>query len=514
VSEGRVGDAETIPRRDRREIAWFSVVVAALVVWAGIAKVFLFRNLEYHKKDLFSFLEMSWSWLYGGRMLHDNVYGAHTAIHNFYVLPLLSPLTVPLGAYGLILALTALYLAGALRVARTSALDRPGRIAVLTGLIGPVALFVFDNPAWGFHPELFYPPLVALLVLDLLEGRTRRALLPAVGMLIVKEDGAVLLATVLLVHFAWRLWRLRGGPREERRKVLAVALLTLFAVTVLFAAGMALLALQSEETGPGQQNAELRLLRSLKIVERTLAGKVSPFHRERLAGGLVGYVLVGGALLIALGRRFPGGAGLFLLSAPILIVVLTVSSAHYRFQMMLWPPRLAPLLGLLVACLAHGASPPARSPSRWSTWAAAGSALVSCAVQLLLLSRVGYWPAERLDPRVLRSGRGQLISLIPEAQVRLLRCVAHRLPRGLPVSVAKVRHPFFHRQSIVFEEFEQNAWHPARLRVAPIAVVEASKRDGWCVGPQGGGLAVEAECALVPLLEGCGEDPAPVSGDR
>ena len=502
MAEGRAGDTEAGAGADRREIAWLSAAVVGLVAWAGVAKALLFRNLEYYERDLYSFLEMSWSWFYAGLLLHDNVYGDHAAIHNFYVLPLLSPLTIPLGAYGLILALTALTLVGALRVARTSALGGTGRIAVLAGLVGPVALFVFDNPAWGFHPELLYPSLAALLSVDLLEGRHRRALLPAGLMLLVKEDGAVLLATVLLVHFAWRLWRLRGASRDERRRMLALAVLTLFVVTIVFAAGMALLAIQSDEAGPMQQNAEPRVLRSLKIVTRTLEGEVSPFHRERLRVGLVGYALVGLALLLALGRRFPAGTALFLLSAPILVTVLTVSSAHYRFQMMLWPPRLAPLLGLLVACLAHAVSAPAPSPSRRATWVAAGLAVVSWAVQLLLLSRVGYWPGERLDPARLVSGRGQLVAALPETDVSVLRCAAGRLPGGLPVSAPAGRHPFFHRQSIVFDGFEANAWRPARLRIAPAG---AQTREGWCAGPRTRDLVIEGECDIVPLLEGCAD---------
>jgi hypothetical protein len=500
------GGAETSPQ-ERRATAWLSAAVVGLVIWAGIAKALLFRNLEYYERDLYSFLEMSWSWLYAGRLLHDNVYGAHGAIHNFYLLPLLSPFTIPLGAYGLVLALTAFTLMGALRVARTPALGAPGRIAVLAGLVGPVALFVFDNPAWGFHPELLYPSLAALLSLDLIEGRHRRALVPAGLMLLVKEDGAVLLATLLLVHFAWRLWRLRGAPRDEVRRMLAVALLSLLVVTIIFAAGMTLLALQSDEAGPMQQNAEPRVLRSLKIVARTLAGEVSPFHGERLRVGLVGYALVGMALLLALGRRLPGGVALFLISAPILVTVLTISSAHYRFQMMLWPPRLAPLLGLLVACLAHAVSPPAPSPPRRAMWNAGGLALVSWAAQLLLLTRVGYRPAERLDPTRLLTGRGQLIATLPDSEVSLLRCLAHRLPGGLPVSAAGGRHPFFHRQSIVFDEFEGNAWHPARVRVGPVAALDGDTPEGWCPGPRAGDLGVVAECDLVPELEGCGTTP-------
>jgi hypothetical protein len=493
--------------------AWLSATVAVFVVAAGVAKALLFRDLEYHYWDLYTFLEMSWSWRYAGHLLHDNVYGAHGAIHNFYILPLLSPLTIPLGAYGLVVALTVTYLIGALRVARTTALDQTGRVVVLAALLGPVAFFVFDNPAFGFHPELFYPPLVALLVMDLLEGRHRRAILPAVVMLLVKEDGAVLLAAVLLVYFAWRLWSSREAPRAERRRLMATAALTLLVVTVIFAAGMTLLALQSEATGPMLRNAEPRLLRSLKILGRTVAGEARSFHGERLRAGLTGYALVCGLLLLPLGRRLPRGLALFLLSAPVIVILLSVSSAHYRFQMMLWPPRLAHLLALVVACLAHASAPPTASPSRRGKVALAVLVLISWSGQLALLNQVGYSPLARLNPTALVSGRGFLVSAYPADEVRLLRCVAAHLPGGLPVEVTGALHAFFHRQSIVFKRFEKVAWHSPRLRVVARTDLPAEREKGWCLGPAAGEVAVEAECDLIPAIEGCGSGRGG-NGDR
>jgi len=43
------------------------------------------HNLEYFGSDLYSFLEMSRSWHYGGRLLQDNVWSDNRAIHNFYL---------------------------------------------------------------------------------------------------------------------------------------------------------------------------------------------------------------------------------------------------------------------------------------------------------------------------------------------------------------------------------------------------------------------------------------------
>jgi hypothetical protein len=388
-------------------------------------------------------------------------------------------------------------------VARTGALDVTGRVVVLAALLGPVALFVFDNPTYGFHPELLYPPLVALLVVDLLEGRHRRALVPALVIVLVKEDGAVLLAAVVLVHFAWRLWSSRKAPPAQRRRLLATALLVLLAVTVIFAAGMALLALQSQEAGPMLRNAEPRLLRALKILDRTVMGEARAFHGERLRAGLVGYVLVSGVLLLPLGRRLPRGLALFALAGPVIVTLLVVSSAHYRFQLMLWPPRLAHLLALVVACLACASSPPGEAVSRRGWVALAVLVLFSWTGQVVLLGRFGYSPADRLDPVALVTGRGLQVSAYPPKEVELLRCVASRLPGGFPVMVAGARAPLFHRQSLVFEGLERVAWHTPRLRVVGREGLPAGRETGWCVGPGASEVVVVAECDIVPSIEGC-----------
>ena len=144
------------------------------VLVAGLDKALLFRNLEYPGSDFYSFLEMTWSWFYAGRFLHDNAYGSHAAIHNFYLLPAFAPLTITLGAYGLIVVLVLAHGAAVGRLAGCGALDPPARLAVLAGSLGPLAFHVFDNPHWGFHPELLYPPLALLLALELLQGWTWR----------------------------------------------------------------------------------------------------------------------------------------------------------------------------------------------------------------------------------------------------------------------------------------------------------------------------------------------------
>ena len=130
-----------------------------LVLYAALCKALLFHGLEYTHTDFFSFIEMSRSFLESGDLLRDNAYGHHAAIHNFYLLVPFSPLVLAFGAYGLTLSLVVLHAAAVLRVVFAASLDLPGRVAVLGGCLSPIAYAVFDDPGFGFHPELWYPPL-------------------------------------------------------------------------------------------------------------------------------------------------------------------------------------------------------------------------------------------------------------------------------------------------------------------------------------------------------------------
>jgi hypothetical protein len=176
-------------------------VSAALVLWAT-CKVLLFRAFEYAGSDLYSFLEMSRSWLQGRPLLYENAYGYHAAIHSSYLLLAFSPLTVPWGACGPFAGLVLLELLAIARIAGSRGLDTAAKLAVLAGLLSPLAYLVIDDPGWGFHPELCYPPLTVLFALDLAENRPLRAALVALATLLVKEDGAVPVGAVLLAHFA------------------------------------------------------------------------------------------------------------------------------------------------------------------------------------------------------------------------------------------------------------------------------------------------------------------------
>jgi hypothetical protein len=477
-----------------------------VVIGAGLSKAALFRNLEYYGSDFYSFLEMTWSWVYAGRLLHDNAYGYHAAIHNFYGLLAFAPLTIALGAYGLIVGLVLVHGAAVLRVAGCRSLDLPARLMVLGGSLGPLAFFVFDNPKWGFHPELLYPPLALLLAVELFDGWTWRSLAVAGAIVLIKEDGAVVCAAVVLAHTAWRVGTLRGTSGAEAWRALRVGLLSLLVLTVIFLAGMALLTLMSEHYSATQATFSRRVGVGLSMLARTIGAPGSSPRFSRIREAFQAYALMSALMLLPLGRRLPRGLLLWLCAIPPLFVVLLVATAKYRFGMMLWPPRIATVQVAVVAALVFAAwTPPGRRLARPAVVVAL--VLASWAGQAYLVHRRNYPLSSRLGA-VTSLGR-PVQSTLPVSEERFLRCVAGHLPRGLPVSVPRRTRPLFHHQSLVFAGREENAWHPPRLRVVGAADEVDARGEGFCRGQPVGAMAVEAECDLLPLIAACAPARSP-----
>ena len=471
---------------------------ALVVLYAGLCKALLFYQLEYVHTDFFGFVEMSRSLYQSGELLRDNVYGHHAAIHNYYLMLAFSPLIVALGAYGLILGLVALHLLAVLRIAFATSLDAAGRLTVLGAYLGPIAYFVFDDAVVGFNPELCYPPLAVLLALDLREGRSRRALVVAALACLVKEDGAILCAGILVAFFGLGLWERRAAPPAERRPLLVALARSLAAAALAFGAGLALLWVMGRAVPPTQTNAELRIVDSLRNVGHAIAGR--GLLRQNLEWGLVGYLAVGLLTLLPLGTRLARGAALLLVSSPALIGVLLVSSSFYRFRYMLWPHRVAALLALAAACVVFAVRD--RSAGRPALVKAGALVALAWALQLVALERAeGYSAWARLDAYALSKRAGTRAMERSPEELRFLRCLGNELPRGLPVSAFGDLHPPLHLQSVVFEARAEYAKSLPRLRVVPAS--EPPHGGAACRDPGVGALAVECECSLLPLVLSC-----------
>lgn len=505
MSDSRPGNAPaaSIADSDSRLARTALAILATLVVLFALAcKALLFHDLEYTASDLYSFLEMSRSWLGGAPLLYENAYGSHAAIHGFYLVLAFAPLTWWLGAYGLFAGLALLQLLAALRVALTPALDLRGRLAVLGSLLSPFAWYVADNPGYGFHPELCYPPLAVLLALALVERRRGQTLLAAVALVLVKEDGALVCAAVLAAHYACRLWAARAAGADARRRLRREAAWSLGAAGLVFVAGLLFLWWAGHAAPVVQETASQRIDRAVGILWRTLQPASSDGRQAALLALLAGYGALALLVLLPLGRRLGAGLAVFALAAPPILAVLVVSDAQYKFATLLWAPRAATLMAVALGCLI-AVFPGPTAPG--TTLRAVGTLLLlSWAGQGALLARLSYPFWGRLDVPALWSARDTALSGMPRPDARFWRCVGATLPRGTPVSPPAELYPFFHQQSIVFRTLEVHAHEPAQMRIESIEeTAEPPLAGPVCGTTRIGTYRVVATCRVQPALTEC-----------
>lgn len=212
---GPIGAAGVPPRATR---SFGAVRVGGLLLlavlwgvlgWWLAAKLTFFDRL-YFSGDFNLALGMSRSLFEDGLLLYEWHSGFHSAIHNYYTILLLAPLTMWLDAPGLFLGLALLLGGTALAICLSRRLTLWQKLFLGVGLCGPVGHYIFDDPLLGFHPDLLLPPLTVLLALAVTHGRRTAAVLLAILVFLTKEEGALILAAL------WLLWRGMQAIRMDR----------------------------------------------------------------------------------------------------------------------------------------------------------------------------------------------------------------------------------------------------------------------------------------------------------
>jgi len=474
-----------------------SVASVAVLAYMYTCKLLLFRHLEYFGSDLFSFLQMTRSWLTDGIILYDNVYGYHAAIHNYYVLLALYPLTAVLGAYGLIVGLFLAACGAAVGIARSTVLPLATRCALLAGLLSPIMYWTLDHPVWGFHPELLYPYLAVIFAVALTERRARLVFASAVTICLVKEDGAVLCASLLISYFMVRMLSTENEP-AQRRVLLKRLAAGLGICVAVFVVGMIILhaVRYLVPNNNGQLLSSARIEEALRIAFATLTGTGNPEWGERLRHGMLIYSLIALSLGLLLGRRLFSYLVVAVLGAAPLLLVIAISSAPYGFGNLLWPPRIATLMASLLGTLvvvgwgSHG-RPPGLEPGlaarsrRLRLAALVGLVGASWALQISILrAEVDYPIHSRLNLPALISGDGLRSQSLRPDELQFARCLANQLPAGLPILSHGPQNPLFHRQDLRFPGIDSNAFRP------PLTSVILGPTDQTLTFPDGFRLSV------------------------
>ncbi|MBE9463540.1 hypothetical protein ACFP1I_11470 [Dyadobacter subterraneus] len=178
-----------------------SLPVLGSLFWYFI-KVFQFQGNQEEFSDGMLALQLSRGWLEGRPLLYDNFYGDHARQHNYYFIPLTGLLTKFTGIYGLFLAYLGLF--GVFFWQWFSGFKRFGTslwttnwLAVVFFVFGPMGYFIYLD-YFGWHPEHYFLPLMALFALNLAKRKYAMAAVWLLLTFLVKETSNILICSLLL----------------------------------------------------------------------------------------------------------------------------------------------------------------------------------------------------------------------------------------------------------------------------------------------------------------------------
>lgn len=221
--------------RSSRLVFFISSIILLLFF---VIKAILFYKLEY-QNDLMSCLQLSRDWLFGKPYLFENGYGNNFRIHNYVFVTLLFPLTVPLGAYGLFLGLMVFYFLSFYATSKALKFSSESiqTLFIVGVLSGPVTFWLIDDGHFGFNCELFFFPLSLLLASALIGANRWLILLTSLFIVLVREDGILLVASIYL-FFKSETIDNKGGARVDIFYVLRTNFKFVLFTIFVFVAGI------------------------------------------------------------------------------------------------------------------------------------------------------------------------------------------------------------------------------------------------------------------------------------
>ncbi len=413
----------------------FAVSLAVIILWV-IFKCNLIDKLEY-TSDLFNFVTSSRSIFEGRPIFWENSRGAGSWLHNNFIIFLAYPFTADFGAYGLVAFTGVIY---ALSVAflwhQVIKQKLPGSsvVMVLVLAFGPVGLWLFDDPIYGWHPELLYPPLALGFAAALLAQSAWRYVF-MVLMLLVRQDGAVLCCCIELGY----LW-FRTKAVQLR---LSECLWIVGRYLIIFSLGMLILNIFAPA-------GDIRVSQALQNIQLILTNDGSRAEVREIFWRLS---VLSSALLLCI-LQWVGVRDLLailMLSIPILVVGIIAALAHFPLPLstfgLMWPPRYALLFAFALSVLLFLLS----RPQGWDYFASRRVMLTllllgtSIYLQFRLLQDFcGYDYFGRIYQAFSTKAITQ-ISQLKRGEIKLARCLAEQSPRRTSVAISAGLVGFFHK---------------------------------------------------------------------
>lgn len=425
---------------------WPLIGVVLFLGYWGVVKANLFEQLAY-TSDLFSTIQISRSWMDGRPLLSENAFGGFADLHNVYALLVLGPATALFGAYGLFVPYLLLLALGTRWVFLLVSDDR-ARLLISAFILGPTGFWLWDNPIYGFHPELFLAP-VGILYAAALAQRSRLRWLLLLALFSIHEQGPLV---GMGIHIAFVM----SGPGERHRKTITTLVRIVGSYGCLFAAGLMLLNLNSQGqsrvgealsglvgllSNPVGLDSLLRDLFSWVVLVVPLVAVIVLFSRRRMWTAIP--LALGPLLAVAIvGRSLYSDTGLGLTWAPRLVGVWTVGTAAiiYSLHQLIWPPR-----------------------SRWQPLILVAAIAVLVGYQAWALRYVRDYDFGSRFAALPHTD--SLARRFTDTEFAAMECISASLDRRVHIATNGDLFAKFHMNSIVWPDRLASAWKPPQVIV-------------------------------------------------
>lgn len=221
-----------------------ALIFFCLFVILVLFKIYRFQLLAYTIDDLANNLEATYSWLLDRPLTYANGLGKVNYTHNYFLTPILGPITLYFGPIGIFIFFLSLFVLAWISFYQIFGLESwEKKLLFIFLFLSPTTLWIIDDPEVGWTIELLFLPFTLLFALSLKAEKYNLAIFYAILLIAVREDGIILCCFVQMVFF---LFSAENKTFFEKLFSKKIILWVLFWV-VLFVASMAYLQLSAPD---------------------------------------------------------------------------------------------------------------------------------------------------------------------------------------------------------------------------------------------------------------------------
>lgn len=158
----------------------------------------------YSIDDFTNNLEGTYSWMVGRPVTYGNGFGKLLNAHNYFLMPVLGPVTYFFGAKGMLFFFCVTVLLSWNAFFKTFDFSiQSNRVLFIYLFFSAVFIWLMDDPGVGWTMELFYLPFTILATLALINGERKKAIFYFFLLCLTREEGIILSACVVVNYIIY-----------------------------------------------------------------------------------------------------------------------------------------------------------------------------------------------------------------------------------------------------------------------------------------------------------------------